>query len=311
MGDIYVGSLVSEPHLYHYGVLGMRWGVRRFQNKDGTLTSRGKTRYNNPRRSSTDKPKKERKGLSDRQKKMLKVGATLVAAGLVAYGGYKLAQSGKLDGLINRGSKRVECDILGYDSQNSWVKKKAGFVLNKDTIQSCAADINPTGSRSNCGSCAVASILNTTGDDVQALPEVPMNMRKVFSDGTVGQGYDPNKIVKAFKGSKIEDLNGNYLGTRDACKKVTAKLESYGEGAFGLLWTDKMRGRNSGHFVGWRILDGKLHILEGQPAREGIVWSDFYEGIGRNMDPGGLQWSRLDGLERDENVLKDIVKNRN
>lgn len=31
--------------LEHYGVKGMKWGVRRFQNKDGTLTSSGKTRY--------------------------------------------------------------------------------------------------------------------------------------------------------------------------------------------------------------------------------------------------------------------------
>ena len=31
--------------LIHYGVLGMKWGVRRFQNKDGSLTSAGKKHY--------------------------------------------------------------------------------------------------------------------------------------------------------------------------------------------------------------------------------------------------------------------------
>ena len=29
--------------LAHYGVLGMKWGVRRYENKDGTLTAEGKT----------------------------------------------------------------------------------------------------------------------------------------------------------------------------------------------------------------------------------------------------------------------------
>lgn len=46
---------MSDNQLYHHGILGQRWGVRRFQNRDGTLTSEGEKRYSKGKEKATVK----------------------------------------------------------------------------------------------------------------------------------------------------------------------------------------------------------------------------------------------------------------
>ena len=56
---------MENNSLLHYGIKGMKWGVRRYQNKDGTLTAAGEKRYDRDKRENAAKKKENRIDLSE------------------------------------------------------------------------------------------------------------------------------------------------------------------------------------------------------------------------------------------------------
>lgn len=66
------GGFISEGELYHYGIKGQKWGVRRYQNDDGSLTPSGKKRYSDDSQiNSIKRNETPRKGLIQKRKDKL------------------------------------------------------------------------------------------------------------------------------------------------------------------------------------------------------------------------------------------------
>lgn len=64
-------SAVNETYLEHFGILGMHWGIRRYQNPDGSYTAEGKRRKSKGKTYSDDywnsHDKKDPKYMSDKE----------------------------------------------------------------------------------------------------------------------------------------------------------------------------------------------------------------------------------------------------
>ena len=60
---------IVSNELTHYGILGQKWGIRRYQNEDGTLTETGKKRYKTVHPDYTRAHSKKVQEMSDEELK--------------------------------------------------------------------------------------------------------------------------------------------------------------------------------------------------------------------------------------------------
>lgn len=108
---------MGKNYLQHHGILGMKWGVRRYQNKDGSLTAAGKKRY-----GDDDKKEETPEEFEARKKQALRAGS---AKEVLEFQG-KLTNQ-ELNDAINRINSETRLRELAA------IKKRSGSEVMKST----------------------------------------------------------------------------------------------------------------------------------------------------------------------------------
>lgn len=291
----------KQDHLAHHGILGQKWGVRRFQNYDGTRTAAGKARLVNKTNKKHKFTNKDEISIDRRKDAVATVlatwgytaasaamGAPLGPAGaaFMAIGGGGLPLAAISTAALIKGdidaskANKKEKQFAEERAQNP-IDKKTGF--HKKTKEMSAEEdmerVNPAyknwddNTKSNCVLCTMTMELRRRGYDVQA--------KKATS------GYDGVELTKDwFPGSKPKESAGSMSDdaiiemakkgvsptiSKDKQKEMISntmsEIQNQKDGARGQICVT-WDGTYSGHSIAYANEGGKVVIYDTQANKK-------------------------------------------
>lgn len=288
----------NSPYLEHYGVLGMKWGVRKDRKSGSSTVGSSKV--------------EKHKGLTDGQKRALKIGAAVAVTALVAYGGYRMVQANPRT--VDNGRKFVAQLTMQQERNmrtNFDAKERREFENHKlDMSRPSKITENKTMSRKRanpyrgtpegkniCSNAGIAGVLrHSHGFEVTAKPVE--NGRQQNLGDTVRDCFDGARILEGSAGK----FGKSQADASDMLKK------RFGDNAAGVAsfeWRKLTPNEESkGHTISWEIKNGNVEFDDYAQGTDNAGTAAYW----RRMDAnGGLIIARLDdAIPKFENLKKYV-----
>ena len=180
---------MEETYLQHHGIKGMRWGIRRWQRKDGSLTPAGKKRYGDDKEESPEE-------FEARKQKALRAGS---AKDVLEFQG-KLTNQ-ELNDAINRINSETRLKELAT------IKKQTSADAMRSVSEKIERATDVANKSINAWNTAAKIINSLTDSNMPTLDgtnrkvkEAEKARQKLIESGT------PEEISKYFGKLKVSEL---------------------------------------------------------------------------------------------------------
>lgn len=191
-------------YLVHHGIKGMHWGVRRYQNKDGTLTAEGKEKY-----GTTENFERSRNNRKQTIKKVAvgtAVAAAILATGIAAYKINNKKQTSNIK--VVSSSPESKLKRFAKETINNPTNKKAKSFTEKMSIGQKTVTI-----MKDKGKISV----NYDGTDFKKKDD---KISRELRDLGFSNMEDYKKTVKAINDARRSSIKRNQKTAYDNAKKI-------------------------------------------------------------------------------------------
>jgi len=290
LGEALIHAAMSKEELEHHGIKGQKWGVRRFQNKDGSLTPLGKTRYSGEYKLKYESP------MTDTVKSFAKNFASHTLASLIP--GYATVHNAFV--LASYATTiRNTIDGKDYTKSEGSLEKLSDLKKKSDTqsndISVDDKKVNPrfgqqAGKVNNCMYCSATMEMRQRGYDVIARSKAKGTYTSAFKEW-----FDGVDIVKPNVQRNPKESRKNY--TQRVYNQVCNDIEKFGNGARGFV-TVAYEKVNSGHAMYWKVDNGRVSFYDGQ---NGSTKNDRIFGL---SNAASYAYGRLDNCKLKDGVTE-------